>query len=101
MFPTASEHELRNRVETADDAAEATAVVDSRRTVAGAAVLSVFPVAFVVAASYPVVAAAVLTVTVATVVAGRRVSVDTVSRFTDRGANDGTDGRASVASPAD
>lgn len=76
-------------------------MTDTRRTVTGTAVLSVVPVAFVVAASYPVVAAAVLTVTVAAAVAGRHVSGDTVTQFTDRTAKDGTDGPAPMASPTD
>lgn len=101
MFHTASEHELRDRARTFDGVAGATGVADTRRTVAGTAVLSAVPVAFVVAASYPVVAAAVLTVTVAAAVAGRHVGGDTVTQFTDRTPNDGTDGPASMASPTD
>lgn len=101
MFHTPSEHELRNRAGTFDDVAGATGMTDTRRTVAGTAVLSAVPVAFVAAASYPVVAAAVLTVTVAAAVAGRHVSGDTVARFTDRAANDGPDGPASMARPTD
>lgn len=101
MFHTASGYELRHRVRTSDDVAEATGLADTRRTVAGAAVLSVFPVALVVAAISPVAAAVVATVTVAMVSAGRRVSGDRLNRFADLGTNDRSGVPAPVARPTD
>lgn len=92
MFHHGSEHDTRRRLQTTDgthdDRPPASGTPPSR-TAAGAALLSVFPMAFVAAVSYPVVATAVLTLTVGMVFGGRHLRRKRGGGFGDGGTDTG------------